>query len=162
MIISLPDNHENKNVLCGFDSDPDFHFDSILNSFLSFFSDLDPNLALLTPQFCLKFSLLKCIQQEQSIYCSPNIHSIGISIYDYLPQVPPGPHKTTGKTGFANFFVFAKIFDHKVRKSRNFFFRYIRGFPYFLIMAFGCVSQTKYFFRLIVPIQSVRSIFELG
>ena len=35
----------------------------------------------------------------------------------FSEKIQPGPHMNTGTNGFAKIFVFAKIFDHKVKKS---------------------------------------------
>ena len=53
----------------------------------------------------------------------------------WLKRFDLGPIQTD-KNSFANFFVFAKIFDRKVRKSCNFFFRY-GGFHIFKLLLLG-------------------------
>ena len=73
---------------------------------------------------------------------------LGLKRFDLDP-------KWIGKNGFTNFFVFAKIFDHKVRKSGvsivNYYvdtqiFLQIRLFSNFLIIAIGYVNTPKYRF----------------
>ena len=71
------------------------------------------------------------------------------------------------KNGFANFFVFAKIFDCIVRKSgvrivntrrtRNFFFRY-GHFHIFKLLLLDVLSHPSIFFRMIVHLKSVRRL----
>ena len=51
--------------------------------------------------------------------------------------------------GFANFFVFAKIFDCKIQ---NFFFRYSKGVFIFLNYCYWVCKHTQYLFCLIVPL----------
>ena len=79
-------------------------------------------------------------------------HEIFYIVFFWLKRFDPGSIKT-GKNGFANFFVFSKIFDCKVRKSgvrvvKDYvdtqIFLQMPRFSMFLIFAIRYVNTPKY------------------